>query len=275
MTAGPTAEAFLQLAQQIELLKQQVMLTARFSAIPALKLDQSGFNDRQIDLSDPLLVSNGLPVQLSGFEVSYLRRVSTPGGLLAITPGGLEKPFAPGDKLTGAFDSLIVKLAAGSAAAGTAVLRISQNPQAHFSEFPGDAINIAPAALLGTFTATGGVSYPALILKDLVPSGAQAGSFNISGWSTILVLIDTTSNGGTATTFDLVPWFQTAGDNANNVWYEQGTQRISVPDTNASGGQRRIVAINLTKAQGNLYLAINNLQAAARTGLLMCVLGVA
>lgn len=267
--------AALQLAQALEILKLELQQKGLFASAPVLTLEQSGFLDVPIDLANSDLNGGGLLVPIRGYEVSFLRRVSTPGGLLQIFTGGLSKPFAPGDRLDASFETLQLKLATGSAAAGTAVLRIALQPQAKYREFQGDGINITPTALLGTIGPTGTITPAALQLKDLVPSGAQAGAFAISGWSTILVLIDTTSAAGTATTFDLVPWYQAPGANASNVWFEQGTERISVPDTNASGGQYRVVCINLSRAQGNCYLAINNLLGAARTGLLLAVLGVA
>jgi hypothetical protein len=269
-----TPSPALELARHLELLQLELQQRGLFSAAPVLKLDQSGFVDVSIDLSTAAIAGVGQMFPYRGFEVTFLRRVSTPGALLQIVVGGMSAPFAPGDKLDAHFENLVVKLAAGSVAAGTAVLRIALQPQAKFREFQGDTISVSPAALLGTISPTGVITPAALQLKDLVPSGAQAGAFNIGGWSTVLVLIDTTSNAGTATTFDLVPWYQTAGANATNVWFEQGTERVSVPDTNASGGQYRVVVLRLSRAQGNCYLAINNLVAAARTGLLMAVLGV-
>lgn len=273
MTA-PASTPALELARALEIAQLQQQLQQLFSARPALKLDASGFVDFVIDLSKGDLATSGLLIPHAGFEVSYLRRASTPGGLLQIVVGGLSKPFAPGDKLTASFDTLQVALAAGSVAAGSAVLRIALQPQVSFREFQGDTISVTPVALLGLLGPTGALTPAALQLKDVIPSGAQAGSFSVSGWSTILVLIDTTSAAGTATTFDLVPWYQLAGNNAANTWFEQGTERVSVPDTNVSGGQFRMVVIQLGRAQGNCYLAINNLLALARTGLLMAVVGI-
>ncbi len=268
------SEALLILAQKIATLTAEINLSSRINAAPA-QIQEQKFIDVPINLANADLAGSGLALPFGGYEISYLRRTSTPGGLLQLADTGAAKPFAPGDKVELAFPAgQLLKLATGSVAAGTAMLRIAQLPLAKFHEYQGDNINITPTALLGSITAAGAVTF-VTVAKDVIPSGAATGSFSISGWSTILVLIDTTSAAGTATTFDLVPWYQPPGLAASAVWFEQGTERVSVPDTNVSGGQYRVVAIDLTRAQGNLYLAINNLLAAGRTGLGLCVLGVA
>lgn len=270
--------AFLQLAQQIALLKQQLELSGALAASPGLLLDQSGFLDYQVSLTQSAtndITGSGVQIPLEGYEVSYLRRVSTPGGLLQIAIGGLTQPFAPGDRLAAHFKGLLVKLAPGSVAGGTAWLRIALQPQARFREFQGDNINVAPVNLLGSLSPSGAVTF-ITEAKDTDPSGAApAGSFSCSGWKKILLLIDTTSAAGTATTFDLVPWYQPPGTTlASAPWFEQGTQTVSVPDTAVSGGQFRVVEWNLTGAQGQMYFAIRNLLALARTGLQFAVIGI-
>jgi hypothetical protein len=115
------------------------------------------------------------------------------------------------------------------------------------------------------------------IAKNTDPSiqpnaGGQNGAFEVTGFKRLRVLIDTLSAAANATSFDLVPWTNQFPDASN--WFEQGTARITVPDTNTTAGRFRTVSIDLDGGYGFMYLAVYNLLAAGRTGLGMVVIGV-
>lgn len=267
-----------QLAQWIENMRAETMLRESYKARDLLRLEDQGFIDLPIDLSKPELLAGGLQFpQAHGSQVFFMRRVSTPGALLMLNVAGMTKPIGPGDSVEGRFDSLVVTAYPGSVLGGTAVLRCSANPQARYVEFPGDNITVAPANLLGSLSPSGAIATVS-VLKDVDPTGvAPAGSFSCSGWKKILLLIDTTSNGGTATTFTVVPWYQpvvTAAGASPAGWFEEGTQAVDVPDTYVSGGAFRIIPFNLTGAQGQMMFVPRNVLAVARTALNQCVLGI-
>lgn len=266
---------FLQLAQLVENLRAELQLRASFESEPRFGLHEKGFDDLKLDLASASLIA-GTQLNAGGYEISYLRRPSAPGGLLLVSAGaGIVYPMGPGDKIEGRFDAgrLMVKRAPGSATVGPAILRVSQNPQARFYERQNDDLSIEPTALLGTYV--GGVVTFVAVAENDSPSGAAAGvtgAFGISGWSRLLVLIDC----GAAlnvTSFQLNPFYQTPD---GTLWFDQGgTELISVADSNPTSGRYRMVEVNLSQAQGSLYLAIRNLLLAAATGLSFCVLGVA
>lgn len=270
----------------LDALKRGLSLKGDLEAAPVADITSTGFQDIPIDLSDAnldVVNGGGVPLNANGFGIQFLRRGSTPGALLQLSGGvGMKAPFAPGDSFGGRFDTgkIVLKLAPGSAEAGTALLRVWTQPRTWFRESPVE-VPIKCVPLMGGLTDAGVPTY-VTINEDVDPNSGlipgTSGSFNIGGWSRILVLIDTTSNGGTATSFALCPFYSPPSTLASPpaLWFDQGgTALIPVADSApVSGGRYRVVEINLSQAQGYMYLGVRQLLAAARTGLDLCVLGV-
>lgn len=234
-----------------------------------------GLVTEDIDLAALLAAPSGKQtVPRGGRALYYSPRGSARGGLLQLELGGQLKDFGPGDRITGTFDEFVVQRHPDSAELGIARLVITTSPWAELEAMLADPSQAAGTDLLGTFN----TPTPAFIAvaEDTDPSGtAPAGSFDCSGWNTIRLLIDTQTGGANATTFDLIPWALTNKNvtNVQAIWFEQGTERISVPDTDTTGGRYRVVIFNV-KGRARMYFSIRNLQAAARTGLGFIVQGI-
>lgn len=117
-------------------------------------------------------------------------------------------------------------------------------------------------------TDTGGGA--AVVNGVATATASSSTSFIVTGWKRVRVLIDMASGGANATSVDLIPWFR-EGNSA--LWYEQGGERISIPDTALTGGQYRVVTIPVLGI-GRMHLEIRNLLAAARTSLGFIVQGI-
>jgi hypothetical protein len=257
-------------------------LLALFSAIPDLEelrrtgrqpIDKGGgFAVEEFNLSVFTAGSPSRPIERTCFGLYYSPRGSAAGGLLQVSVGGTLKTFGPGDRITGWIERFELSRAPGSVTTGTVQLVLLQSPFVNIETYPGATAAAAATDLLGSFPANGSPTFGALQAEDTDPSGLNpAGSFSISGFSKIRVLIDTLSNAANATSFDLVPWFS---PNSDANWFEQGTERVSVPDTDTSGGRYRVLVFSVS-GRGQMYLAIRNLLAAARTGLSFIVQGIA
>lgn len=271
----------LRFVQAMEDLRSALKLHAKFLAEPETAMSTQGFRDVEINLANVDLGSGGLALPWGGYEVSYLRRTSTPGGMLSIVGGtGIDGPFAPGDYLKGRWGggTLMLKLAPGSVAVGRATLRIGLQPQVSFREAAIE-VPVQPTALLGSITDAGVVTF-VTVAEDVVPAGAPSavgnvGAFNIGGWRRVLVLVDGLSAAGNATSFQINPFYRLPGADAGALWFDQGgTELVSIPDSNPTGGRYRTFVLNLSQAQGWCYPGIRNLLEAARTGLGLCVVGV-
>src|SRR4051812_2683221 len=107
------SEAYLRLAQSVATLTAEIQLSTRLKASPEQTSEQK-FIDHPVDLSNSDLAGSGLAIPFGGYEITYLRRTSTPGGLLQLMNSGATKPFAPGDKIEMPFPpGQLLKLATG------------------------------------------------------------------------------------------------------------------------------------------------------------------
>jgi hypothetical protein len=273
MTTNPD---WAEIGRRLAALELELRMQGELGAKPLTAITESGFQDVELNLADTDLAGSGRKLSTHGYGVQFLRRSSTPGGLLQLSNGiGLDKGvFAPGDSFGGYFETgiITIKLATGSANVGTALLRVWTNPRAWYRESPVE-VPVTPQALLGTFTG-GVVGYATLQTEDIVPTGAQAGQFNATGWKRAAVFVDTQQAGGGAnsTSFQLNPFFRPLLD---TIWFDQGgTQLISIPDSNPTAGRYRMFILDLAKMQGWVYLAIRNLLPGANTQLAFCVVGI-
>lgn len=214
----------------------------------------------------------GVARQETGVGMLLLRAGSNPGARLELAVNGqsISKTLQPGQRLRGAFNGFTVKRAVGCARVGRAFLVIFTKPEADLSE-PAVMDAVGPIDLLGvTDPSTGEPVTYVNVAEDTDPAGAApTGSFDISGWSLLRVLIDGNTAGGNFTTSDLVPW-NDPGYAGN--WHEQGIDRISIPDSDTSGQRFRSFTLPVA-GRGLMYLVPRNLQAAARTGLNLIVQG--
>lgn len=203
----------------------------------------------------------------------YSPRGSAAGGLLVLDVGGQLRDFGPGDKITGPIEKFAVSRHLASAPSGNARLVLLSSAWVDYTSLETDPALAAPVDLLGTSGNVPGSTQAFItVAENTDPAGLNpTGSFDVSGWKKIRVLIDTASAAANATSFDLVPWFS---PNSNTQWFEQGTERISVPDTDTTGGQYRVLVLNVS-GRGQMYFAVRNLLAAARTGLGFIVQGIA
>lgn len=237
------------------------------SAFEVVEIDLAGGNKE-----DAAYVQAGMGTfEREGYGLVFLKRGSSPGAMFELKVGGTLKQFGPGDKFTGYFTQVGLRRAVGSATTGVARIMVLRSPLADFAECI-ELESSAPVPLVGTFDPTTGrpTAY-APIAEDTDPTGVGlASAFDISGWRVIEVFLDGLTNAGNATSFDLVPFVDPAylGD-----WHEQGTGRISVPDSDTSGFRFRHVVVNVD-GRGLMAYAVRNLLAAARTGLGIAVRGV-
>ena len=270
MTTPPD---YLQLARMLEEIRAEVRQRTLFAAQPATKWSAVGFFDVRLSLAD-LNTLGPQPLVPEGYQVTYLRRGSAPGGLLKLVGGGqLEQPFGPGDQVTGWFGpgEIQVQLFPGSATTGDVVLRVALNPQLDFQEAPVE-VPVKNTALLGAVAADGTLTFTAEVTADVAPTGlAPAGSFQVGGWKRILVYIENSNN---LTSFAIAPYFKPMGT-ASTTWFcESETQSVTFSGSQPSGRRYRLCVIELSGAEGMLYLMPYNV-AAPGTGLNYVVVGVA
>lgn len=264
----------LALAEFLAALRAETQVKAGFELEPRTRLVERGFEDVLVDLADSKLAGDGggYPLLARGYEITFLRRGSAPGALLQLAGGaGVTGAFAPGDSVRGYFESgdILLKLAPSSASFGKALLRIALQPQGRFGETPA-SIPPNPVDLLGNSVTDSWVT----VAEDTDPDGAApVGSFDCSGWTKLRLLIDTQTAGDKATSFDLVPWSAPTISNQQARWFEQGLERISVPDTDTTKGRYRVVVVAVS-GRGRMYFSIRNLLEAARTGLAFIIQGI-
>lgn len=277
--------------EEVELLRLAIALQGVLGKEPMQSPAERGFATVPLVLED-----TDLRVDIGGRQIAstaYALRLhpdSPPGTRLQILDaGGTNRPLAPGDEIEGKFQGCRVRLDVGSTYTGTAFLQLALNPQARLVPWPVLRPRAQGVALLGSIGPAQGDAAFVTVAENTDPVGwVPDGSFNVNGWKRILLLIYTTSAAGNATSFDLIPWFQPLPgtwpmdadgrpiDASASItpWCEQGTERVSVPDTDTTGGVYRALVWNLSGAPGNMYFSIRNLLAAARTGLGFIVLGI-
>lgn len=211
--------------------------------------------------------------QLNGVKVLYRREGSAAGGRLNFISAGRVTRIYPGCWFKAPVTGGTLQIADNSINVGTALFTIIKNDGYDFAEPPYDVQPATPTVLLGSIASDGTVTY-VTVAENTDPTGSAAptGSFNVTGFSKIRLLINTLSNAANATSFDLIPWSNPTPGIDN--WFEQGTQRISVPDTDTTAGLLRVVTFDVA-GRGLMYFSIRNLLAAARTGLNFCVQGIA
>lgn len=214
----------------------------------------------------------GIPApQFNGVKVLYRREGSAAGGRLNFISAGRVTRIYPGCWFKAPVTGGMLQIAENSINVGTALFTIIKNDGYDFREPPYDVQPATPTDLLGSVAADGTITY-VTVAEDTDPSGAApVGSFNVTGFKRIRLLINTLSNAANATSFDLIPWVNPTPGVAN--WHEQGTQRVSVPDTDTTGGLLRVVTWDVA-GRGLMYFSIRNLLAAARTGLNFYVQGI-
>jgi hypothetical protein len=217
--------------------------------------------------------SVGVPASnFNGVKVLYRREGSAAGGRLNFISAGRVTRIYPGCWFTAPVTGGVLQIADNSTNVGTALFTIIKNEGYDFREPPYDVQPATPTVLLGAIDAAGTVTY-VTVAENTDPTGSAAptGSFNVTGFKRIRLLINTLSAAANATSFDLIPWVNPTPGVDN--WFEQGTQRVSVPDTDSTGGLLRVVSFDVA-GRGLMYFSIRNLLAAARTGLNFCVQGI-
>lgn len=215
----------------------------------------------------------GLPFTQKGVKLIYRRMGSNPGGRIDFVSAGRITQLYPGCRLEAPFDGGTFVIGQGSSAVGEALFTVVKLEGYDFNEPQGDVNNPTSenTYVLGSSSDAGVITYVGVV-EDTDPSGAApTGAFTINGFTGLIILIDGLSAAGNATSFDLVPWYD---PNRDGDWHEQGTERISVPDSDTSGQRYRVVAIKIQNCIGDMYFAIRNLLAAGRTGLAFAIIGV-
>lgn len=250
---------------------------AQVPAVPERALNEVGAFDEAV-VSLATLAAAGeqqLPFNKKGVRLIYRKMGSNPGGRLDFISAGRITQLYPGCRVEAPFDGGIMKLGQGSSQVGDALFTIVKLEGYDFREpySEGGAGSVPQSSnifLLGS-NAGGTITY-VTVAENTDPSGAQpTGAFMANGFSGLVLLIDGQSAAANATSFDLIPWFD---PNRDGDWHEQGTQRISVPDSDSSGFRYRVVAYAIQPVNGDVYFSVRNLLAAARTGLNMAVIGV-
>lgn len=256
------------------------------------KPSDSPFLDIPILLTS-IPVPGGLSLNsLAGKEVIFLREGSHPGARFTIVSGGVIAGIYPGCRfkvpLTGA--QLLLNNYGASNGYGavisspytapgsdnlflfqpgqqSAVFRVIKNDGFDFQEPPYKVDQSTPIVILAD--AITGLS--TFVAKDTPPADeASNGAFEITGWERIRIMIDTFSNGANATSFELVPWVDPI---RGGIYYQQGTERIYVPDTDVTAGRYRILDVAVC-GYGVMYFEIRNLLSASRTGLGFWIWGI-
>lgn len=265
----PTASAHRQeigrRISEIESHESVASMLRSAEAKPEYPLDKArGFAVYDLDLSAPAntkdseLAGTGRNLE-GGYGLLYRKRRSSPGGILEIPTFDLPD-FAPGDVIEGFFEQCVVKRSSRSAQVGRAQLLIFTRPDVRLVEPPEvRGLLYDPIDLLGTSSTPTFIS----VTEDTQPSGASpTGSFSISGARRIRVLMDGRTGGVDATEWDVIWWHREPN---SAIWYEVGTERISIPDSAATGYRYRSFLYEV-RGNGLLYPEVRNLLAAARTG---------
>lgn len=225
------------------------------------------FQDFPIDLATLNTAGvAGLPFNLSGVRLIYRREGSAPGGRIDYVSGGRLTRMYPGCVVDAPLGAGNLYIASGSCIVGTALFTVVQLPGYDYREPIGNNVIVSVPPNLN-------LNASKTIVKDTDPTGATpVGSFDPTGFEYVRAIIDTQTGGVGAVSFDLVPWVRDdlapsyMGASAN-TWFEQGNERISVPDTiTSSGGRYRAVTFSVV-GKGIMAFAVNNLQLPARTGL--------
>ncbi len=231
----------------------------RLSKQSAIPLNRRGaFSTEVLDLSSASLASTaGVQVDRTGFGLLYRRQGSSPGGRLLLNIGGRIEDVRPGDYFQGYFDSFQVFRNTGSANVGEAQLLIFTQPDAFYWEAPVAVGQQTPVYLLGSSSSF------VTVAENTQPSGAApTGSFDPTGYRNLRLEIDGQA-ANTLTTVDLIPWVR---DPNSALWFEQGTERISIPDSDSTAYRYRVVNVPVI-GNGLMFFEIRNLLPAGQTQL--------
>lgn len=264
----------LSFAEDAKRLLENSIVRQQGDSPPQSLSEGSPFLDVPFDLATIAAATNvGIPANgFNGAKVLYRREGSSAGGRINFVSAGRVTRLYPGCWFKAPVTGGTLQIADNSTNVGTALFTVIKNEGYDFREPPYDVQPATPTVLLGAVDPASGTITYVTVAEDTDPaSAAPVGSFNITGFSRIRVLINTLSAAANATSFDLIPW--TNPTPGFNNWFEQGTQRISVPDTDVTGGLLRVVTFDVA-GRGLMYFSIRNLLAAARTGLNFCVQGI-
>lgn len=272
----------LQLAAFLQQLAADAKFRAQAAAEPTRDIHQVGFNDVVLDLANAKVISGTNFTSGRGFGFTFLRRHSSPGAQLVFNNAGVGLVggfgMGPGDWIEGSFDGdqLQVARAPSSVTAGRAVLRVWLNPQARFRENEFDELPVEPFALLGGVSSDGAPTFITL-LEDAEPVNgtvsSATGTFDVTGWKRLMVLIDAQSAGDEAISFALDPYWAIRG--AGGTWYTEGeTQRITFAGSLPAQARFRAAVVDLAPTPGWLGFMPRLLENGSRTGLGLLVLGI-
>jgi len=214
-----------------------------------------------LDLGSTVPVNGG-----AGTELIYRREGSVRQGRLDVSFGGaVFRDFAPGMRIKGRFGDFQAVRAARSATVGRAELVVLDHSEVSLYE-PEEVQGLAhdPVNLLGVM---GDPPTYVTVAEDTQPTGATpTGSFVMDGFSQIRLFISGTG----LTTVTLVPWIMVAG--TGSVWYEQGSQRVDVADSLATGYPTRVLTWDVI-GTGSMFFEVRSLLPAGLTGLGQIVQG--
>lgn len=227
-----------------------------------------------VDLS--LLSSAGVSLNfaVSGVELYFRREGSTPGARLVLLVGGEFKTIYPGCRVVGPFEGFGVAQDTYGATAGLAQLVVVKRKEFTFFE-PHDLPVPAlpnPVDLLGSYNRGSGAYTFVAVAENTQPSGATpTGSFLTQGFSLLRVLVDGQA-ANTLESVDLVPWFLQPGS-SGNVWFEQGSEMVSLPDSIATAYRYRVFTFPVYGGPWRLFFEVRNLLPAGQTRLGFMVQG--
>lgn len=243
----------------------------RIEAESGAVADSSGqpFDVKVIDMAAAGIDTAGQRIG-GGHKLIFLKDGSTVGARLDVAFGGSPStiPLAPGQTVRCRFSDAQVVRNARSAVKGTAKLLVVRDAQADYTEdlSAGDSGLLAAVDLIGTASSSTFVA----VAEDTQPSGAAPqGSFNVTGFKTLRVLVDGQA-ANTLTTADLIPWSR---DPDSGLWFEGGGELVSVPDSASSGYRYRSFLMSV-RGFGLMFFEIRNLLPAGATQLGFIVQGV-
>lgn len=201
-----------------------------------------------------------------GYGIVYRRNGSAAGGRLTVAFGAELRDIKPGDSLEGPFREFSLVRSSTSAVVGNIELVVLKRPDVSYLENETFVETSSASDLLGDVATPTWVS----VSENTQPSGAApTGSFLVNGVKRIRVLIDGAA-ANTLTSTDLIPWYY---DSTLALWFEQGTERVGVPDSAATAYRYRVVTLPVTGG-GRMFLEIRNLLPAAATALSFIVQGI-
>ncbi len=222
----------------------------------------------EIDLST-LTASGEAKIDRACWGVYYDPRGSARGGVLHCNVGGEARNFGPGDWIKGKIEWFALRRGKYSATTGVARLLLFTSPVVEFGNTVSDPVPAFHTDLLGNMLAGTFVNVDAATTPDGTWA-TMTNAFDCSGWRKIRVLVDAQTAGGTALTWDFVPWWSTQDDSR---WYSQETERVSVSNDDGTGARYRVLILDVA-GRGHLFLAVENITGAGATGVGLIVQGI-